>query len=191
MARMKFQKVLVSTLLGLLFSFSIANAQLEEERLLLNFQATCRTTNEFGELVVKKMNTRSLIRECAVAHGITNINAFNLIYHLRGDERGDVIEVVYKTNGVVLCEVFGLFFPIDLTRAEGARVDRYAFMFNDQGSESMGNALIRIRPLSNGNGNFLRPMVTGTAHFFLKPEGAETLRICSGTFQTGKRFVVP
>src|SRR5262245_26808123 len=123
---MKAVNILINSIMGLVFCSAVANAQ--EEVLHLKFEGICHVTNASGQFVQQIVNNKSLINAFAKQNGITNVNSLALVYHVKGDERGDVIEIVRTKTGEVLSQPFGLFFPTDLPNGSASAFWQHSYI---------------------------------------------------------------
>src|SRR5689334_14632427 len=96
-------KTLVTSLGILALGTAAVNAQ--GEMLQVKFEGSCRTTNDNGVIIRQVVNNKTLIKDFAQSHNITNLNALSLVYHSQGDERGDVIRIVSAKTGEILGDV--------------------------------------------------------------------------------------
>ena len=159
-----------------------------QELLQLKFQATCQTTNDAGQPVKEIVNNQKLIQDYADLNGVTNARSLALVYHVNGDERGDVIQIVDAGDATVLSHVYGLFFPVDLPSGDGSQLQRFAYVYNSQQAFSMGSAMLREKILIDRSGATNR-VINGNIQFYLNADGSNGLRLCTGTIVAAKRFI--
>lgn len=178
-------KTLVTSLGIFALGTAVMNAQ--GEMLQVKFEGSCRTTNANGVIVKQPVNNRTLIKDFAQAHNITNLNALALVYDSQGDERGDVIRIVSAKTGEILSDVLALFFSIDLTNADGSFIQKEVSVFNNQQSFAIGSGMLKEQ-LLNKKGN-PDHRVTGNLQYYLLPPASDGLRLCTATITTGKPFV--
>jgi hypothetical protein len=181
---MKASRILIGVGTALLLLGFHADAQ---ELLQLKLQVKALSTNEAGRLVKQNINNETLLRDFADSNGITNLNSLALVYHVAGDERGDVIEIVDTTTGNLLSQVFGLLFPVDLPTGDGSQLSRFVYLYNDQQSVSMGSGMLRERIALTKQGNTNRT-INGELQFYLLPDATNGLRMCTGTINASKLF---
>lgn len=172
---MKSPKSLLVAILGLaVLSATAAHAQ---EKFQIKFRATVRGTNDSGRIFKARQTERTLIRECATDEGVTNRRPLVLAYNIGGDLNGDVIEVVNKSSGEVICQKLRLLFPKTLTNGDESQVDQFVYVFTDQQSESVGSGIVTRKALRHG-----RTLISGSINFFLLPDGTNGLRFCTANF---------
>ncbi|HHY85143.1 MAG TPA: hypothetical protein GYA07_06365 [Verrucomicrobia bacterium] len=185
---MKAAKTMVTLFVGLVAGTVVLSAQEPvPEMLHIKFVARCQTTNDAGRLVRETINNERLLKEYAGRNAVTNIRTLELVYHVDGDERGDVISIVDATTGEVLQPVFSLFFPVDLPVGDGSQFTRFAYMFNDQQSTAMGTAVLNERLTTNRRGE-TRRLIQGQIQLHLAPDETHGLRICTGSLVANRPF---
>jgi hypothetical protein len=158
-----------------------------QELLQLKFQGKCLGTNESGQIVKQNVNNTSILKEFADRNGITNLSSLALVYHVAGDERGDVIEVVNAATSEIVWQVYGLLFPVDLPSGDGSQLSRFVYMYNDQQSVSMGSGMLKERISLDRHGKTNRS-ITGDLQFYLLPDSSNGLRTCTATISASKIF---
>ena len=88
-----------------------------QQKFQFTFHGTSWTTNETGRFISKPANNKTLLQEYALlTHGTNNLKNLTLAYHYRGDEHGDVVEVVNAKDGTTIYPLFGLFFSDEYGR---------------------------------------------------------------------------
>src|SRR5262245_46163366 len=113
----------IVTSLGIFVLCAVA-VSAQDELLQLRFEGSCRTTNAEGAIVRQVVNNRTLLKDYAQAHSVSNLNTLALVYHSQGDERGDVIQIVDSRTGAILADVLALFFSIDLPAGDGSVIHK-------------------------------------------------------------------
>jgi hypothetical protein len=177
-------KTLVTTF-GI-FALGTAALRAQGEMLQLRFEGSCRSTNESGEIIKRNVNNRSLLRDYAQAHSITNINTLALVYHSLGDERGDVIQIVNARTGEVLADVLALFFSVDLPNGDGSAIAKEVSLFNSQQSFAIGSGILKEQLLDKkGNPDH---RVSGTLQYYLLPTAEDGLQLCTANINASKTF---
>lgn len=179
-AVMKNPKLLLAAIIGFMFALGIAGAS-AQERLQLNFHATCVRTNDSGGLVKRLVSDKTLVRECISDLALTNKQHLVLAYTVGGDMNGDVIEVVNPKTGASACRKLRLLFPMTLSNGDGTVVTQLVYVFGEQQSENVGSGVVTRRTLRNN-----KVQVTGTLNFYILPEGTNSLEICRASFNTTK-----
>jgi hypothetical protein len=177
-------KTLVTSLGIFALGTVVMNAQ--GEMLQVKFEGSCRTTNVNGTIVKQPVNNKTLIKDFADAHSITNLNALALVYDSQGDERGDVIRIVSAKTGEILGDVLALFFSVDLTNAAGSVIEKEVSIFNNQQSFAIGSGMLKEQ-LLNKKGN-PDHRTTGNLQYYLIPPASDGLKLCTASITTGKPF---
>ncbi|HPU55246.1 MAG TPA: hypothetical protein PLH97_03070, partial [Verrucomicrobiota bacterium] len=109
-----------------------------QARLKIAFSAVCEFTNSSGKISRRTINTRSILNDAAGRAGVS-AKTLSLVYHIQGDPRGDLIQVVNNSDGSVVETVFMLFYPtlngqfdggfVAVTNAANTYVERPLFVF--------------------------------------------------------------
>jgi hypothetical protein len=175
------------TAAALLGSFT---AMAQPVRYELKFKAVAKTTSDSGKLVSRPLNERDIIRKCAeqANAGTTNLNRFVLVYEVNADYNGDVIRVVKKEDGSVVCSPFRVLFHKSLPDWEGRRDHRIAFLFNGQNTDTMGSVLIEEGPIVREDGSRGRHVIRGKLQMYDEVYYPDRKAILTGTFITGKQL---
>ncbi|HET7624361.1 MAG TPA: PepSY domain-containing protein [Verrucomicrobiae bacterium] len=182
---MKPKNILISACAGLLFASLTATAQETPEMLNLRIRGSCQTTNENGNLIKQPLSNRTILREWADKNGVTNRHSLALVYHVKGDERGDVIEIVDAHTGEILQPWLGIFFPVELSNPDDTKTVRLSELFNSQQSTEMGFATLKDRPTNKKHADHI---ISGDLNFYLTPDKTNGLRICAAKIMTLKTF---
>jgi hypothetical protein len=161
------------------------------------FNGTCSTTDASGKIVPHAISNVTLMRDFAQLNGIRNTSGLALAYHVGGDERGDTIEVINRTNGVVVGTLFGLFFGQDFGRQallskSGRQMKRIEYVYTDQLSESLGSVLLTDFYFFDSNGNTNNTVITGQMQYLVLPNALhKDTQVCSGSFTTVRPWNFP
>jgi len=143
------------------------------------FQATCRTLNGSGRLTTTVLTGRDVRRHCATSVSETNIDHLKLVYVPGGDQNGDLIQVVNKTNNAVVCTPFRLLFQKQVAGAGGVTVERLAFIFTRvEGSDPVGSATITETHTGSG-----RILLSGRMQFYDESFFPDAHAIITGSFK--------
>lgn len=190
---MKSRNPLLAVLVLFLLSGLSARAQYEYRFL---FKGICYQTNGAGNVIQVPITDQTLLLDRAPANAPGTVA---LVYHLNGDERGDVVEVVSTSNGQRLALEFGFWFGADFslgrsaltngTHTEQRRVD-YIYTLDDAtyisaNSHSSGAAFVTKRFITDTNG-VARTTVDGTISWIVLPLGTNGTKVINGTFSLGQ-----
>lgn len=163
---------------------------LGQDRFYLTFRGTCWTTEASGRMTGHSVTEQAWLADYAETHGIQNAKSLAAVYHVNGDDRGDVIEVIDKKSGTVLDSLFGLFFGqsydrMALTNSDGTMIKNIEYVYNHQIDHSVGSALVSSQfPSSKAS---KRTTIQGQMDYLVLPDNSHsTLQVCNGTFVTGK-----
>jgi hypothetical protein len=157
-------------------------------RFQFTFSGTSWTTNSSGRLVAKAINTKSILKNYATANGLKSTKNIDLVYHIGAEERGDVVEIISKTNGVVLYTYISLFFGTNFDRTalksgDGSEVRRIDYVYGHQINHSAGSTITTIQYFTNKLGQSTRTLVRGQLDWVNLPEGTnQSSQIISGSF---------
>lgn len=168
------------------FSAVATNVQAQTTMYEFFFQGTRFQTNGAGLIKPYPVTEKTLLKEIAAAANVPNPSYMRMVYHVGGSELGDQVQIINSTNGVVLDNVFGLFFGqsfarVGLTNKLGSDVRRIDYVYTKQDSHSMGAAFV-TRSFIKTN-NVTRLSVKGDIEWV---ERGVSTRMYSGTFRTGK-----
>ena len=162
------------------------------DRFQFTFHGTCWTTNAGGKLISTTVNQSNWLNDYATVNGITNTKSLALVYHLNGDDRGDVIEVVNATNGTLISPLWALFFGdsfgrMSLVDNTGTRFRRIQYVYGQQIAESVGSAFLSERIFLDNNGNTNALSLQGPMTYEVLPDANHaTLQVCQGTLLVTK-----
>jgi hypothetical protein len=190
---MKSRIPLLAVFLVFLLSGLSAHAQYEYRFL---FKGICCQTNASGNVIQIPITDQTLLLDRAPANDPSTVA---LVYHLNGDDKGDVVEVVSTSNGQRLALEFGFWFGSDAslqrtaltnaTQTEQRRVD-YIYTLDSANyispnTHSSGAAFVTKRFLTDTNG-VTRTTVDGTISWVVLPQGTNGTKVCTGTFSLGQ-----
>lgn len=156
----------------------------------LKFQGRVRVQADNGQFVSRPLNERDIIRHCAeIANaGTTNLNRFMLVYEVGGDFNGDVIRVVNKSDGTVICSPFRVLFQESITNGEGRRDERMGFLYNGWNTDTKGSVILVRKPRVKPDGSRGREMLQGDFQMVDEIYQPDRKGILTGTFQTGREL---
>ncbi len=179
-------------ILGLLL-LSALSAQ-AQAKFYLTYSGYSVSNGPSGIFVVHAVNNRTLLRQFADANSITNLRPLALMYHVKGNDLGDTIEIVDTSNSNVLATPFGLYFGEDqslgrvgMTNSFGTQVRKIQYVYTQQDSHSLGDALLAEMFTANADGT-TNGFIYGQMNYIIKPDGTQNLQVCNGTFYTIRRF---
>src|ERR1043166_7477145 len=167
-----------------------ASAGFGQNKFQFVFTGTCWTTNASGQIVPKPITNATLLGDFAAANGIANTAWLTLAYHLKGNELGDAIEVINRTNGASVGTIFGLYFGEDFGRqallsGSGKQLRRIEYVYTDQNSHSLGSALLTDYYFFDNAGNATNTVIRVQMQYLIVPDAKHSnLRVCSGSFTT-------
>jgi hypothetical protein len=191
---MKNSKILMAILSGLL---AFATQGFGQNVFHVTFKGTCVTTNDNGKIVSTKLDNKALIDDAVTATGATNSSKLAVVYVQSASADpatpGDFIEIVNTTDGTpVYTNLLFLYnspFPAllvngDETRfAAGAQVVPLPLAGS---GDTLGGASINGRVMPK------RTIIHGTFDYTsLRSPLAnfnDEVKICHGSFETGKPF---
>jgi hypothetical protein len=191
MAAVQIQNLSTRRLACLCLALSLGFSAAAQERYQLSFHGLERSVNASGNETRRSITTRSLIRDWSNRAGVSNYHNLVLAFHRNVDSRGDAIEVVNRKTGEMVTTVFPLFFPESATSGTARTVSqkRFAYVYNLYHSEfSRGTAILNERTSINRQGVTNRFIVSGEMLWYEIPEGAQPLRIDTGTFKIGRKL---
>src|SRR5258707_7007231 len=188
---MVISKVLPALLALALLPIFPATAQ---EKLKFTFHGICWATNASGKFVSTPVNNKTLLlQDYPRWSGVTNVDVKTpaLAYHVNGDGRGDVIEVINATNGATVFPLFGMFFSTDfgrlaLTNADDTKVIRVDYVYGHQINHSSGDSFTTVRRVLDSHGNLKSTIIEGQMDYLILPDATHGLKVCTGTFSASK-----
>jgi hypothetical protein len=185
---MKIKRLLQATCAVFFIAGLSAQAQ---NQLVFVFKGSCATTDSNGHITSQPINNQTLLTDYAQANGLgTNISGLGLTYHVGGNELGDTIDVINRTNGATLFTIFGLYFGesfgrMALLSSSGQQLRRIEYIYTDQNSHSVGSASLTDYYFLDGNGNTNATYVLGQMQYLVMPNNNHTnTQVCTGSFYT-------
>jgi hypothetical protein len=147
----------------------------------MQWQGTAYRTDSAGHVVKVRYTEKDIIRKCAQDNGIANTSALAYVYVANEQNT----EVVWAATGQTVCEVFQFeFSKTDVSSADGTRVVRQAFIFDEGHGEAVGTILGGENSRRNANGDLIAFSYSGRFQFAFP----ETGTVFAGVFVTGKRI---
>jgi len=158
---------------------------------LWTFSGLSCETNGAGKIVAKPISEKTMLAEAAAAAGVSS-EGMVLVYHINGSSFGDTVDIVRRTNGAVLQNLFGYFFGYDnalgrisLTNGAGSQVKEIDYIYTSQNSHSLGDSFTTKLFTTNRN-KTVTELVDGPMNWLVTPEGNNGVKVCNGHFTTGK-----
>jgi hypothetical protein len=189
---MKIKQLLQTTCAVFLMVASGAQAQ---NQLVFVINGSTATTDSNGHIVSKPVNNQTLLMDYAKANGLgSNISGLALAYHLGGNELGDTIDVINRTNGATVFTLFGLYFGESFGRtallsSSGQQLRRIEYIYTHQNSHSLGSALLTDYYFLDGNGNTNKTYVLGQMQYLLTPDNTHTnTQVITASFFTTRPY---
>ena len=162
-----------------------------QNQLAFVLKGSCATTDSNGHIVSQPINNQTLLTDYAQAHGLgTDISGLGLAYHIGGNDLGDTIDVINRTNGATLFTIFGLYFGesfgrMALLSSSRQQMRRIEYIYTDQNSHSIGSALLTDYYFLDSDGNTNKTYVLGQMQYLVLPDGTHTnTRVCTASFYT-------
>jgi len=181
------KKTLLTIALVLLAS---AAAALAQSKFQFVFTGTSFTTNSAGKIVPVPITNTTLINDFAALNGVKNTSWLSLAYHVGGNDLGDTIDVINRTNGATVGTLFGLYFGEDFGRMgllsrSGKQMKRIEYVYTDQNSHSLGSALLTDYYFFDNQGNTNNIVILGQMQYIIVPDATHPkMQVCSGSFTT-------
>src|SRR5262252_7887887 len=156
------------------------------------FTGTCSTTDASGKIVPRSISNDTLLSDFAAKSGINNTSGLGLAYHVGGNDLGDTIDVINRTNGATAGTIFGLYFGEDFGRmsllsTSGKQMKRIEYVYTDQNSHSLGSVLLTDYYFFDANGHTNNTVILGQMQYLILPNATHTnAQVCSGSFSTTK-----
>ncbi len=165
----------------------------------MSLAGSSATTDSSGRIVSHTLNNQSLLQDFAAANGLQDTSGLALAYHLHGNDLGDTIEVINRTNGASLYTLFGLYFGEDSTlgragllSASGRQMRRIEYVYTDQNSHSMGSAYLVNYFYFDANGNTNKTYVFGNMQWVVMPTAFQTnVQVCTASLTTYRPWAFP
>ncbi len=175
-------------------AFALATPAHAQTVLALTLKGTCQTTNDSGAIVSTQINNKTLIQDAITATGITNAASLAVVYVPSASTdpsvQGDFVEVINNTNGTPIYTnlqfMYGGLFPQALTNADGSQIliGAQVIPLPLAIGDSLGGATINEKITTKNTA--IRGSFNYTA--LKDPAGSSTLKVCNGTFTSGKPF---
>lgn len=143
--------------------------------------------------MTKAVSDKTWVKDIAHTAGVTDLSSLMAVYHINGSSFGDTIDVINPKTGAVQDTLFGFYFGeafgrMAVTNAAGNSVKRLDYIYTKQNDHSFGDALVTKTTITNKNGT-LKTTISGTMNYIITPDDNGSVRICNGTFVTGKALV--
>lgn len=154
------------------------------------FTGTASTTDASGKIVSRSLSNTNLLSDFAALKGIKHTSWLDLAYHVGGNDLGDTIEVINRTNGATVGTLFGLYFGEDFGRPallskSGRQMKRIEYVYTDQNGHSLGSALLTDYYFFDSNGNTNNTVITGQMQYLVLPNALHNnTQVCTGSFTT-------
>jgi hypothetical protein len=158
----------------------------------VTFRGTSAQTNSAGGFLTRSITDKTWVKDIAQSAGVTDLSTLMVVYHIQGSSFGDTIDVINPKTGAVDDTLFGFYFGeafgrLAMTNAAGNSVKRLDYIYTKQNNHSFGDALVTKTTVTNKTGT-VRTTIGGTMNYIITPDGNGGLRICNGTFTTGKEL---
>jgi len=163
-----------------------------QDKFQLVFTGTCSTTDGSGRIMPRPITNATLLQDFAKANGVTDTSWLALAYHVHGNDLGDTIDVINRTNGATAGTIFGLYFGEDFGRmsllsTSGKQMKRIEYVYTDQNSHSLGSVLLTDYYFFDANGHTNNTVILGQMQYLILPNATHTnAQVCSGSFSTTK-----
>ena len=165
-----------------------------QDKFLFTYHGTCYVTNASGQFSTQKITEKDWIKTYVATHTITNANPKKLtvIYHVNGDEHGDVLELVDAKTGAFVFPIFGLFFSdefgrLPLISTNNLQQKRIDYVYGHISDHSVGSTLTTETITLNKKGGTNKIRFEGQLDYLDLPTGTnKNLRVCTGTFLATK-----
>lgn len=147
-----------ATIVSQLISVQSGSAQ---ESFKVSVNAISISTNHAGNLVYHDFDNHDIIRQCAAEQGITNLAGLTLVY----DRTADAVQVVGKTNGIVVCTPLSFGDGVTLSNTNNTKIQRLANVFWESNTVS-GGTLLAGEWISYGSTNQIKSyLLKGSLQF--------------------------
>jgi hypothetical protein len=161
-----------------------------QNKLQIIIKGSCSTLDTNGHIVSVPVNNHSLLQDFAQSHGVSDLSTLGLAYHVGGNDLGDTIDVINRTDGSTVYTLFGLYFGESFGRTallsgSGKQLKRLEYIYTDQNSHSLGSVLLTDYYFLDSNGQTNATYVLGQMQYIVTPTGnhANTL-VCTASFNT-------
>jgi hypothetical protein len=161
-----------------------------QNQLQIVINGSSATTDSNGHIVSKPISNATLLSDFAHANGVSDTSGLMLAYHLGGNQLGDTIDVINRTNGASVFTLFGLYFGesfgrLALLSGSGRQLKRIEYIYTDQNSHSLGSALLTDYFFLDTNGNTNATYVLGQMQYLILPDSTHTnTQVCTANFNT-------
>jgi hypothetical protein len=148
------------------------------------------TTNSAGQIGAEPLNNGTLLKHIADVNGTTDYSWWALAYHVGGNDLGDTIDIINRTNGTTLQTLFGLYFGEAFERsallsASHRQMKRIEYIYTDQSPHSIGSALMTDYYFFDKAGNTNYVVVLGQMQWLVVPDNKNPkMRVNSASFTT-------
>jgi len=154
------------------------------------FNGTSSTTDADGKIVPRSISNATLLSDFAALNGLHDTSWLALAYHVGGNDLGDTIEVINRTNGATVGTLFGLYFGEDFGRQallskSKRQMQRIEYIYTDQNSHSLGSILLTDYYFFDSNGRTNSTVIKGQMQYLILPNATHNnTQVCSGSFIT-------
>ena len=161
-----------------------------QNQLQLLISGTCSTLDAQGHIVSEPINNQTLLKAAAAAGGLTSTAGLGLAYHLNGNDLGDTIDVINRTNGTTLTTLYGLYFGESFGRQallsdSHRQMKRLEYIYTSQNDHSLGSALLTDYYFLDNNGNTNSIYVLGQMQWIVTTDATHTnTQVCTASFTT-------
>ncbi len=151
---------------------------------------TSWTTNKAGQIVPQQLNNTTLLKHIADVNGTTDYSGWALAYHIGGNDLGDTIDIINRTNGATLQTLYGLYFGEAFERkallsASRRQLKRIEYVYTDQSPHSIGSALLTDYYFFDQSGNTNYVVVLGQMQWLVVPDNNNPdMRVNTANFTT-------
>ncbi len=155
---------------------------------------TSWTTNSAGQIVPQALNNATLLKHMADINGIKDYSWWALAYHIGGNDLGDTIDIINRTNGTTLTSLFGLYFGEAFERkallsASKRQMKRIEYIYTDQSPHSIGSALLTEYYFFDPSGATNNVVVLGQMQWLIIPDNNNpNMRVNSASLTTTRPF---
>lgn len=160
----------------------VQNGQAQTNLLPVTFSAVCTSTNSNG-LVRDRVNKINLIDDCAVEHGLTNLDHLSLVFNVTNFS----VQVV-DSNGVPLCTSLALTGGLAFTNTNTNASNTTQIVFQK-------NVLVDTNQIATGvasgfaswkNSDLSSFRLTASLLYIEPASGTNGAEICSGVLTVGR-----
>jgi hypothetical protein len=167
--------------------FSLSSVQAQNNQYHIKLSGTSTTTDASGHIVHLPINNRTLLRDVAKLSNLTDTSWLGLAYHVGGNDLGDTIDVINRTNGATLRTLYGLYFGEAFGRQELTTSDnhtkRIEYIYTDQNSHSLGSVVLNdFYNVNNGQTNHTMILGTGMEWLVTTDSTHTAPAVCTGSF---------